>query len=488
MHRALSIAALLAAGATAAHAQPDDSEPSDVGGERERPDPRWRYGVMIVESASLLIPPAIYYWDTPGLQKEDWELRWDWPSWKEKLFSTKALVLDTNRFEPNAVRHPFTGAGHYQIGRANGWSPWASLALDLAASVYWEYFVEYREDPSINDMACNVIGGILIGEPLFQLAAVGEDGASPWRRALAWVASPFHRAQEAVHLSWIPRALEPAAELDFLLAPAIARFDASTHRPELSVGLDLSAVRDPTYGLPGTGTTKTGLAGWNHEILDVRFGEAPDASGVTGARFRSETTYWASYHRQLDELGTGDARTYALGGSVDLGYRRMRDDWDKLGVFELFGPSVTAFRRTRALAFDATLGAYADVAMVQAFVFPGPPPMTERSVLLNRGYYYASGATAIARARVRGGRWSVSIDSTAHTFWSYDDHSHGGNMDPKGVTDQRLITTARLGVRPTSADLLVGGFADLVVRRGTWAEHTRVGDELDAGLGLTVGF
>ena len=58
--------------------------------------------------------------------------------------------------------------------------------------------------------------------------------------------------------------------------------------------------------------------------------------------------------------------------------------------------------------------------------------MTARSVLLYRGYYYATGGTAIARVRVHGNRWESSIDATAHTLWSFDDHSHGGGMDPKG--------------------------------------------------------
>jgi hypothetical protein len=253
--------------------------------------------------------------------------------------------------------------------------------------------------------------------------------------------------------------------------------------------LDLTAITDPTYGLPGTGTTTTGIAGWNRAAIDMRFGHAEDSSGITGIRFRSETSYWSSYHREFDEVGTGDSRQVAIGGGVDLGYRRLADEWDKLGVFELAGPSVTVARRTRVLAIDGTLGAYGDVAMVDAYIYPGAPPMTARSVLLDRGYYYATGATAIARVRVHGNRWESSIDATAHTFWSFDNHSHGGDMDPKGLTDQRLITTARVGVQPTKdKDFRVSAFADLIGRRGTHADDSRTGSELDAGLGVTLGF
>jgi hypothetical protein len=488
VYRTLCLAVVAALVASSAPARADVyTEPTDTTPERERPDPDWQIPIMVLEHAAIIIPPTIYYWSTVSDQMEDWELRWDWKSWHEKLFSTNALVLDTNRFMPNAVRHPFTGALSYQVGRANGLGPWASLAIDFATSVFWEYFVEYREMPSINDIATNTLGGILIGEPLFQLAAVGEGRSTPYRRALSWIASPFHRAQSEVGLSWLPRALEPAAELKLQLAPSYARFAPGATRPEFAAGVDLWFTRDSAFALAGQGTTTTGLAGWNREILDLRFGQAPDTSGVTGARFRSETSYWARYDRDLDELGTGDARAYALGGGIELSDRRLNGSWDKLGVFELVGPSVQVFRRTRAVAIDGQLGAYADVAMVEAHVFPTVPD-TARSVLLSRGYYYATGASAIARVRVRGERWSSSVDATAHQFWSFDDHSYGGTMDPHGVADQRLITTARFGVKPTDSDLTVEAFGDAIVRRGTWSTMTRTDGELDAGLGLTVGF
>src|SRR6478752_3767083 len=69
-----------------------------------------RASLILAETAALIVPPTIYYWNTVQDQKEDWELRWDWQSWHSKLFSTDELVLDTNRFMPNAVRHPLTGA------------------------------------------------------------------------------------------------------------------------------------------------------------------------------------------------------------------------------------------------------------------------------------------------------------------------------------------------------------------------------------------
>lgn len=486
MRRTLLTGLVVVAAAAPALAQVE-REPSDVGEDHAQHDTRWRYPIILLETAGILVPPAIYYWNTVQDQKEDWELRWDWPSWEGKLFSTQNLVLDTNRFMPNAVRHPLAGALSYQVGRANGLSPLASTVLDFASSLFWEYVVEYREDPSVNDMFCNTIGGIFIGEPLFQLGKLGDDHASGWRRALAWVESPFDRAQRALGLSWRPEEPTPANELAVRLAPSVARFSAQSHRPELAFGLDLSLVRDPAFGEPGDGTTTSGLAGWDRELLDLRFGSAPDSSGVTGARYRSELTYGARYVRSLDEDGHGDAGMVSVAGGFDLSERKLPDTWDRLGVFELVGPKLELFHTTSTIAVDAELAAYADVAMVEAHVFPDPPE-TARSVLLDRGYYYATGATGVARVRVRGAWWGAELDATADQFWSFDDHRQGGDMDPKGVQDQRVISTARVGVRPGRGAWTVELFGDAVVRRGTWQRMARADTELDAGLGLSAGF
>jgi len=418
-----------------------------------------RASLILAETAALIVPPTIYYWNTVQDQKEDWELRWDWPSWQSKLFSTDELVLDTNRFMPNEVRHPLTGAAQYDIGRFNGLSPWASLALDFAGSVFWEYIVEYRECPSINDIFTNTWGGLVIGEPLYQIGH-------------AWL------EHDAPHTRFALSA-----------APSITRFDAGDTRRELALGGELGIVRDREVDRAGEGTSTTGFAGWNRELLEMRLGEATDSTAVTGFRFRSETTYWARYSRDFDDLGSGTSHLFAIAGGFDLGERKMPNEWDRLGVFELVGPRFAISTRSPGLALDWQVAGYADVAMVQAHVFGDmPPPGTGRSILILRGYYYATGATLATRLQGRAGRWDGTLDATAHQFWSFDDHDHGGTMDPHGVEDQRVTTTASIGVRPTDEDVLVHAFAEVIERRGTWSDRERDDAELAAGVGVTARF
>lgn len=484
----LVTALVLVASARAALAQPPDRIP-DVGEPTEegRPDSRWQYPLMLFETAAIIVPPTIYYWNTVQDQMEDWEIRWTWHDWKEKLTTLDPLVLDTNRFMPNAVRHPLTGALQYQVGRANGLGPWGSLALDFVSAVFWEYVVEYRELPSVNDIFCNTVGGILIGEPLFQIGQLGEDPHAGFAESsLAFLASPFDRTQHALGWSWLRRDPTPAHALTFQVGPSIARFDG-TQREELQLGLDIALVRDQAFARPGSGLTRTGLAGWNRELLDLRLGSATDASGVTSAHFRSETSYVGWYSRSIDDDGNGDGHVLSLGGGFDLWERRLRAEWDRVGVFELFGPRFGWFHRDGDLSVEAEIAAYPNVAMVQAHVFPEPLG-GGLSVLRLRGYYYATGASLVARVHARDGRWDGSLDTTAHQFWSFDAHDHGGDTDPKGLTDQRAVASLRLGVRPTDGDLVVGVFGDAIWRRGTWATKTASDGELDAGVGLSVGF
>src|SRR5512143_2440513 len=159
-----------------------------------------RIPLLAVENAMIIAPPLYSYWNTVDQQKEDWELNWTWHDWYEKLFTTNDLVLDTNRFEANALRHPLAGALAYQTGRANGLGPIGSTLIDFGNAVVWEYLAEYREKPSINDIFANTASGILIGEPLFQIGNLADRRPNLVRRGFALIASPFHRAQREVHL------------------------------------------------------------------------------------------------------------------------------------------------------------------------------------------------------------------------------------------------------------------------------------------------
>ncbi|MCX5745914.1 MAG: hypothetical protein NT062_25840, partial [Proteobacteria bacterium] len=190
--------------------------------------------------------------------------------------------------------------------------------------------------------------------------------------------------------------------------------------------------------------------------------------------------------RSFDLAGDGRETFLGLGGGFAYAHRDLDSGRDKFSVLSLIGPRFGLWSRSGALRLDWDVGATGDIAMVQAHVFGNLSLAPALSVLRLRGYYYAGGASARSRFRARMGRWSVEMEGVAYQFWSIDDHSYGGDTDPRDVQDQRAMASMNLGI--DVADLRLGLYGDATVRRGTWQMIDRVTTELSGGLGLTAPF
>ena len=147
---------------------------------------------LVLESAVALAIPTTWYWATEEHQQIDYSLGGDWASWEIKFTSTDKIKWDTNQFHINAIRHPFAGALDYQIARSNGLGAVGSSVFAALKGAFWEYFIEYREAPSLNDMLSNGSAGVSIGEPLYQLGQLWRGPDVTWAdRARTTTFSPF---------------------------------------------------------------------------------------------------------------------------------------------------------------------------------------------------------------------------------------------------------------------------------------------------------
>lgn len=455
--RALVILLILAG---LAHANPKPPDPDFTTAKR--------VSLIAVEHLMVMLPPTIYYWRTVDDQKEDWELDWDWPTWKRKLFSTDFLVLDTNRFEPNGLRHPLVGALTYQIGRANGLGPLGATIMNFAASWVWEYIVEFREQVSFNDIVENTTSGLVIGEPLFQIGLLADGrAASPLRRLLGLATSPFHRTQKELALSTLRDDPQTPARLDGTVG-LLGSTRTGRWVGELQTGLDVEVMVDRSF------------ATWNRLALDLRIA----TDGLVGARFESSTTYvLRTYADDEDAAGFGSATLVGIAGGYEYADRDLLGRRDRWATLALAGPRIAWRWRGTGARVALEAGATGDLGMVEAFAFP-PGTLEEGSgVLRLRGYYYAGGATAYARGRVAVGAWSAELAGTAHQFWSID---KPGSDDPTGVEDQRATVRANLAVDVHG--VRVGLFGDATLRRGTWQMLERTAYDMSAGLGLVTTF
>jgi hypothetical protein len=111
----------------------------------ERPHPR--YLLPIVENFLAIGGGFTWYWIDRERQVADW----DFPSIVDRL-TFKEWRYDANPFPINFAWHAFDGGQYHMFARSNDLDLLTTMAIGLGTSVLWEFFVEYREKVSINDV------------------------------------------------------------------------------------------------------------------------------------------------------------------------------------------------------------------------------------------------------------------------------------------------------------------------------------------------
>jgi len=106
---------------------------------------------------------------------------------------------DIDDFLTNQFMHPYHGAIHYSVAKANGLNYLESTISAFLGSFMWEFFLESRgihnNPPSTNDLMMNTLGGATLGEALFRIADLVVDESSVGfervlRESLAFLINP----------------------------------------------------------------------------------------------------------------------------------------------------------------------------------------------------------------------------------------------------------------------------------------------------------
>jgi hypothetical protein len=455
-------------------------------------------------AAIELAIPAWYYWHTQRQQEVDWTR----PSWKDNL-TLHSLRFDTNAFHVNAIRHPLTGIGDYQILRSNGFGVLASTLFAYFAGAVWEFCVEYHEYPAINDLIMNGAGGLAIGEPLYQIGQLWRGGdLSPSDRLATAAFSPFAATQDLwrVHRAWQRR--RAWRDFAFVAGAASHRTDDGSDRSELAFGMDVDVVRHAGFALPGPHDGRIAPGAWSRVVLGLRLGDLGAGSQPVGTLFRSRTSIAGTYTQ--DEAGNG--QLLALGAAFSYRRDRLARQWDHLAIAHLLGPQLQLSKRGSETELRWDLAAYADFGLVDAHVFgpvsPLPPPPPYLSTLQVAGYYDAAGASIESRVRADHGAWHADLELTGHQLWSLDfadrvQQTAGASRPgaaaastaagttaipatPHGVSDLRIYGHAELGVRRGLWGVAVT--ADAAYRRGSWRDLERTTSDWMAGILGTANF
>lgn len=428
---------------------------TDVVAEEAAPEERdFNYGRAALEMGTAMALGIVWYETQIEVNKLDFDFdRTPSEQWR-RLTSGDGYRFDDNARYLN-VGHPFMGAAYHQFARVNGGSLLQSFLFSLGTSTLWELAVEHREVMSLNDSLMTPVGGLPIGESLFQLGELFARGAPTVRnRALMALASPAH-GLSTLYGDGRPQAgmLDadglPADRFRQLQLVAGGVYDPSAPGLLGQARLDSEIVSIPGYGAAGHSERR--LRGGEATRLTIDYvGTDDDLDRFT--LFAQSSV--VGRHRQRGGHGTLVAGSSAF----DLSYADQCAFTDFLAAAHLLGPTgeLSLYRGPLWLRAGADL--FGDFAMVRPYALD-PAGAREvlagtKSVLRRQHYYYALGVTSAARLDARYGRARAGASVRFNAFDSIEglDRHQQAYVSPTGVphaaiSDDSSLSDTRLQLR-----------------------------------------
>ena len=377
--------------------------------ERVLREPRVAYRLLATaENVALVGYGFASYWIFAVENQADWELSWSEPSFREKLWTFQAVRMDTNSFETNTIKHPAAGVYTYLAARGSRLGVGESFAFALASSVFWEFFAEYREKVSINDLVFTPLGGPAIGEPLHQLGIFFERSEENFlTRLLATGFSPF-RFLSRYFLGWVPMGASKFDKWGFpatiwhkfdLFAGLATDIDANVLRRSRGyVGAQTEIIDVPEYDKPGVirHSLRPGT------ITNMRLALLVDDRGIHQSDFMSRTILGGVYEQSIESDNEHGRLGHALFAGPATAFQYVAHTFDgrvddKLGIVNVLGGVVDASIYRGKLKARFGIDAYADFAAVNSMAIDDYIDRYGydgfKSVLVERQYYFALGAT-----------------------------------------------------------------------------------------------
>ena len=445
------------------------------------------------------------------LNKLDFDFDRTFRDQTRRLFSADGYRFDDNNLTLN-VGHAFMGAYYHQFARQNGGGMLQALLFDFVTSSVWELTVEHREVVSLNDTVVTALGGVSIGESLYQVGDYfGRSRPTLRNRLLMGLFSPAHAA------GWLfgdqPR-------------PSAAGFDRRglARDGQLRFALGLGAGR----ALGGAGQTwdsevrgdveLINLASYGHEASRRRWLDGGELSRIAvdyrGSRqdlqalsIVTRASLWGRYRQETRATAAGGLRGYAAFLGSATAFEMQVEDLgtfdDFLSAMHLPGPSADLTWHRDRLSLRLVSDVTPDFAMVRPLALDherAPAELHgEKSTIPTHRYYYAMGVAAATRleASYRQARAGASVEWAHHDSIEGLDRHQNAYTSPTGVFHEAVSKDSeaadqRLKVRvygdsalPLASDLRAGVSLDYRQRAGSFGDEEREQDDLRLSLLLS---
>jgi hypothetical protein len=371
------------------------------------------------------------YWYDKSANSRDWQFKYDWPSLRERL-EGKAYSFDSNGFDTNFLFHPFSGTLYYSSARANHLGPFESLAVAFTTSFLWEFFGEFQERPSINDIIVTPFTGMAWGETTTQLGAFFLRGCPTTANTiLGSTLAPFVALHDAADgASRVHSDCEESSSshrFRFSLSGGEAWTEGISAYPQITGALDTEVIHLPGFARPGLGWST--FADGNVSRLGVNVSLAePRSSTVTDFTLLTQTVV-AGLHYRNNYIHGGhiDRHEVLFGLLIGAEYSRHRylpdGAADRVFLLELPALTMRYYGHARELGWELTLdagGAYgaADaLALPNALANGSKPDLT--SVTQAEGYDHVAGITMNPRVRVDLGPTEIGLDLRSDRLYAF---------------------------------------------------------------------
>ena len=454
-----------------------------------------------------------WYQSQIELNKLDFDFDRTWRDQTRRLFTTDGYRFDDNNLVLN-VGHAFMGAYYHQFARQNGGGMAEALLFDFVTSSAWELTVEHREVISLNDTVTTTLGGVAVGESLYQVGDFfARSRPTVTNRILMGLFSPAH----AAGLLWGDRPQASSAGFD---ANGFAR-DAH-HRFAVGLGaarsvggpgrraaawdgdlrFDLELVNLASYGNEATRSRTLGGGEFTRINVDYR-GSRQDLQALTTS---ARASLWGAY-RQRHGCASGPdgagLRGHALflgsATAFDLIVDQMGDTNDFITALHLIGPAADLTLHRDRLSLRLATDVLPDFAMVRPFALDparGADQLVgQKSTVRAHGYYYALGVTTTARAEAQYRKLRAGAGLSYGYYDSIEglDRHQDEYVSPTGVfhpaiTDDAEAVDQRMTLRLfgdsalPATDMRLGVSLDYRQRTGTMSQTTREQDDLRLSL------
>lgn len=466
-----------------------------------------RFGRAFLFTMGITLIDSIRYWATYSKWIEDWQFKLTWEDQKKRFFSFKANKFDSNPFKTNWT-HGLSGAVYYNFARYYRLSILESLLFELGFSLWWEYFTEWREVISVNDNFFSGLGGLPIGEPLFQIGNYFHNKRGTFNKIVGSLFNPVIMVNDLLGgRKWRKKFIEPnfsKPDIDLYFGYKKVSFKGDENRGsnQVYIGLETNFNTIPGYGVLGTD---------NRFIKNVLFSEvclnlAFKSNRVEEYSFYTKAVLFGHFKQKITQDSSKNLRGFSLfwgaGSAFDLFKKRAiayydkgeyhydftggekapqpTEFTDKFAIINLIGPVFDLSVYSGRFKFKLSLDAYIDFALVNAMALNEysmeydlyEPKM--KTTLSHYGYYYAFGFTLASKGSVRYRNFEINGKFKYQSYDSIEglDRFQDDVEDDCNVTDFRTMYKVSLGYSFSNSPVKIVFACEGIDRKGTLKDIT----------------